>query len=145
MRQIVFTASDNFLGRAIRFLTEEPVSHVALRFGELVVHATAFGVTACPYLDIAHKVVYAVDSPHLSPDEALSKRRSLYDYGALLYLGLRYLLKKYLKISLPKANLWAASGMYTCTEFATQMLDGEPDSLITPFQLYILLRARNGL
>jgi hypothetical protein len=62
-----------------------------------------------------------------------------YDYTGLLYLGLRYYAKRYLGVSLPKVNLWQISGMFTCTEFVTKVLSGKEDSLITPYQLFLLL------
>jgi hypothetical protein len=62
-----------------------------------------------------------------------------YDYPALIHLGIRYYLKAKLGIPIPKVNLWQISGMWTCTEFASKVILGEVDSMITPWQLYIKL------
>ena len=80
------------------------------------------------------EIVYSLDVPD-HPERILDgiarKRHALYDFGAMFYLGLRCLLPW-----LPKKNLWQCTGMDMCTEWATDILDGEPDSMITPYQLY---------
>jgi hypothetical protein len=143
--KILFTAGDTFVGRAIRYLTKEPMSHVAIEAGEFVAHSTIFGVeiVTTNYFKTRFQVVDAVE---VQDDmnkllAVLTKRsHSFYDYGCLLYLGVRYSLKRWLKVSIPKANLWATSGMFTCTEFVTEVLDGKQDSLITPYGLYERLK-----
>jgi hypothetical protein len=60
---------------------------------------------------------------------------NFYDFGALFYLGLRSLFP-----FLPKANLWQTTGMFLCTEWITEVVDGKENSMITPHQLYLKLK-----
>lgn len=134
--RLLFTKSGSLLSRAIRWLTKEPISHCAIEFGGYVAHSNLLGV----HIELketfeAHStVVFAIgieDSPmrlHMALEKA---DQHPYDFGALLYLGLRCLCPW-----LPKANLWQTTGMYLCTEWVTEVLYGEADSTITPFQLY---------
>jgi hypothetical protein len=64
--------------------------------------------------------------------------KSWYDMGAGFFIGLSFLARRYLKIPLPKVNLWQSSGMFICTEWATESI-GEVDSMITPYGLYLKL------
>lgn len=59
----------------------------------------------------------------------------MYDFGALFYLALRVLFPW-----LPKKNLWQTSGMFLCTEWVTEVLEGEEDSMITPYKLFLRLK-----
>lgn len=143
--QIIFTSSDNFVGRAIKYLTGEPYTHVALRLGDEVLHSSLKGVETTTWTEFkSTRKVEASLFVNPQPTEPSARFASIfaeyegsgYDYRALLWLGARYAFKKYLGISIPKVNLWGITGMYTCTEFVTDVLDGEEDSLITPYQLY---------
>lgn len=141
--RILFTRSGTPLSRAIRAVTKEPVSHCAIQLGELVVHSNLYGVhlETLHYFQTHSEIVYEVDIPdnieglHNSLDRDEGK---WYDIGALLYLGLRYVIP-----CLPKKNLWQCSGMYLCTEFVTEVINGEADSLVTPYQLYVKLTGVN--
>jgi hypothetical protein len=149
MIQVVFTTSDTFISRAIRYITEEPVSHVALRCGDEVLHSTGKkgGVELttwakfCEIYDVqfqtitegSRKKMHAVAEKH---------KDASYDYFGLAWLGIRYFFKKFIRINIPKVNLWQLTGMFTCTEFVTKIIDGKEDSLITPYQLYE--RLNNG-
>jgi hypothetical protein len=61
----------------------------------------------------------------------------MYDFTGLLYMGLRYLLP-----FLPRHNLWAISGSFLCTELITEVIDGEEDPDITPYNLYLSLKEK---
>jgi len=130
---------------AIRYLTGEPISHVALRCGDTVVHSHFKGVESITWEECQtrYEVVYSLNvrpqpsSPAASLLEVVGKYdKASYDYLGLIWLGARYLCKRYLGWSIPKVNLWQVSGMFTCTEFVTHVVDGEQDSLVTPYQLY---------
>lgn len=150
--QIVFTSSDNFVGRAIKYLTGEPYTHVALRLGQEVLHSSFKGVE-CISFDEFKKIRTIEATLFVSPQPPSPKPSfdgveaeysgKPYDYKALAWLAARYWMKKFFGINLPKVNLWNVSGMYTCTEFVTEALGGEADSLITPYQLYERLK-NNG-
>lgn len=139
--QVVFTVGKSLLSRAIQHVLDEPVSHVAIISGDAVVHSNLLGVHVT---DLArfHKhatVLFRVNVPenHQKLLSALAKAdRSMYDFGALLFLALAFLARRYLHIPLPKMNLWQATGMYLCTELVTEVIDGEANSLITPYGLF---------
>ncbi len=142
MIQVVFTARDTFVSRAIRYLTGEEVSHVAIRCGDIVVHSTGKGgVEQTTWSEFSSN--YEVKLQALTPGnkrQILNVAKRLkdapYDYTGLTWLAIRYVIKKYFRINIPKVNLWQLSGMFTCTEFVTEVIDGDEDSLITPYQLY---------
>lgn len=146
--QILFTAGRSWLSRTIQHVLDEPVSHVAIQCGAAVVHSNLLGVHVTS-VDKFSKTA-AVILIHNTPDQpqkildVLSRTdRSMYDFGALLFLGLAFLARRYLHLPLPKMNLWQATGMYLCTELATEVLDGDTDSLITPYQLFKRIVRRN--
>lgn len=139
---ILFTATNTWLSRIIRFCTKEPVSHCALEYGDWVIHSNLLGVHVESKVTfrLSANVVFsvAVIDNHDSVMAALSKYEgSFYDFGALLYMGLRYLLP-----FLPGHNLWQSNGMFLCTEWITEVIDGEEDSSITPYGLYLELRQK---
>jgi hypothetical protein len=141
--RILLTTSDNWVSNAIRYLTKEPASHIALCQGSFVFHSTFTGmeITTTDEFFRTRKLVASCDVDKFSYPllmETLSRKHS-YDFPGLLYLGLRYLCKRYLGVKLPKANLWNISGIYTCTEFVTRVVFGMEDTLITPYQLYLKL------
>ena len=139
--EILFTTTDLPVSRLIRHVTKEPVSHCAVRIGEFVIHSSFSGVEILPYSVFASKYkiiyrIYSITYP-LKVYKTLKKYYGHpYDFGALLYLGLRALLpKSWTK----KRNLWQTSGMFLCTEFVTTFIDDKEDSMITPYQLYLRL------
>ncbi len=138
--KISFTRSDLALSRFIQKVTGEPVSHVIIEAAGHVIHSNFLGVHAEPKDTYKPEIVYSVEVPD-SYEKLLSlfikRRGSWYDFGALLYLGLRCLLPW-----LPKKNLWACSGMYLCTEWVLEVLEGEEDSMITPYKLYLKLNEK---
>lgn len=149
--KILFTKSQSPLSKAIRAITDEPVSHVALSFSfggfSLVVHSNLLGLHLesqgkfLQHAEIVHtlKLKIPEDSgPKLK--ELLEKYEySLYDFGALFFIGISLFLRSKFRIPLPKSNLWQSSGMFLCTEWATQYIDGTSDSMITPYKLFLRL------
>lgn len=132
--RILFTKSKSLLSYLICAVTKEPVSHCALEIHGWVIHSNLYGVHAEPLEDFRGEIVYSVEVPY--KEEALISGMAkyqgrMYDVGALLYLGLKYLLP-----FLPKKNLWQSSSMFLCTEWVTQVLDGRADSMVTPYKLY---------
>jgi hypothetical protein len=130
------------MSRTIRAVTAEPVSHVVIATGEHYIHSNMLGVRADP---ISGKSIgtplYTIDIAD-DYEKLLSlfvkRSRSSYDFGAILYLALRRVFR-----FLPKKNLWQCSGMYLCTEWVTEFVDGEADSMITPYKLYLRLKDRS--
>lgn len=134
--QILFTRSNSLLSRIIRGVTGEQVSHCALQAGGFVVHCNLLGLHIEEARSFKQKstVVYTIgivdDYTRLFLLFA-TYRHSQYDFGALFYLGLRYLCPW-----LPKVNLWQTTGMFLCTEWISKYLRGEEYSMLTPSQLY---------
>lgn len=141
--EILFTKSELMLSKIIRYVAEEPVSHCAIAHDWWVAHSSVFGVEIMTREEFEKKytIVYSVPRNDITEARVLgvlaNTNKSMYDYGCLLYLGLRWIMKKYLKIPLPKVNLWAASGMYMCTEWLTHIASQTEDSMITPYKLYL--------
>lgn len=133
---VLFTTSKYPASWLIRNITKEDCSHVALYDGIHVLHCTFTGVKLQTLAEfqkhnkVLHTVALAAPTPNCRTLYEQYKN-SRYDFGALCYLGLRYLIPY-----LPKANLWQTSGMFLCTEFATKVIDHKENSLLTPHQLY---------
>lgn len=138
--QLVFTTSDTFVGKAICYLTGEEMTHVAIYHNKMFLHSALDGVRIDNRKEFTsqRKILATVDVDSSRTLEEIHEEYGhyRYDYKALLWLGARYFAKKHLKLPFPKVNLWNITGMFTCTEFVTQALDGQADSLITPEQLY---------
>lgn len=133
---IIFTRNNTILSRLIRKVTGEPVSHCALDFAGWIIHSNLYGarVDLPQEFDKHNDIVYRVTVP-FDLDKLVhtlvGSTGSRYDFGALLYAGLRCVLP-----FLPKQNLWQCTGMFLCTEFVTSILYNTEDSEITPYQLY---------
>lgn len=143
--EILFSKNNKPLSRAICSVTKEPVSHCAIRVGDFVLHSTICGpeIRTFEYFRNKNEIIASIQVP-LDSKAAISWMTRMddtgYDYLALAYLGIRYTCKVWLKLPLPKANLWRVSGMYMCTELVTAILFEKADALLTPYQLYLKLR-----
>lgn len=148
MVKVLFTTRDQWFSNTIRQLTGESVSHCALEFPEhgFVVHSNIKGV----HLQWAstfrqqNRIVYEVEVQLPNELKRLDKvmqdcEFGFYDVSAILYLGARFMARRYLNLPLNKDNLWQVTGMFLCTEFVTEYLYGEEDPNITPYQLYLKL------
>lgn len=154
--RILFVKGRAPLSKAIIGVTKEPVSHCALLFEfglvEFVIHADLYGTHIVladnfrQHCDIIKEVV--LTQPTLLQElkdkskliKLLTKHEfSLYDFGALIFVALALLARRFLKIPLPKSNLWQSTGMDLCTEWIQRYVDGKIDSMITPYQLYLKL------
>lgn len=137
--RILFTRNSTLLSRLICRVTREPVSHCALHYGDFVIHSNLWGVHCQPVGTFTSDVIYSLDVPD-RPDAVIAGlakyQGSAYDFGALLYLGLRALFP-----SLPKQNLWQSSGLFLCTEWVTTILNDKADSMITPYRLFLELES----
>ena len=141
--RILFTCGHNPVSTAICYLTKEPMSHVAIEVEDYIIHSALLGtqiVTKKDFLD-THTVIAALPMSRykLRSILAMLEEDASYDFPGLLYLGLRYALKRVFGWSIPKVNLWTISGIYTCTEFVTKVISETEDSMITPYQLYLRL------
>jgi len=143
--EIIFSKNNKPLSHMICAVTNEPVSHCAIKVGDFVLHSTIGGpeIRTFEYFCSRNEIVSSVQVP-VSERVAVRWMTRLdskwYDYAALAYLGMRYAAKVWLGIPLPKANLWRVSGMYMCTELVTTVLFEKADAMLTPYQLYLKLR-----
>jgi len=136
---ILFTTTQSPLSKAIRGLTEEPVSHCALYQDGWVLHSDLLGVRVEPFSVFTKRntILHVLQAPDARELLSLAEKYAgkKYDYLGLLYLGARYIIRW-----LPKANLWQTTGMFLCTELVTSAIHSEEDSMITPYKLYLKLK-----
>lgn len=148
--KVLFCRSESVISKMITWFTGEPVSHAALAIClcdvELVFHSNLLGVSITTMSHFKKKyAILAETAPINLPitfEDISKKESSWYDIMALLWLGSRFALKKFFRIPIPKANLWQVTGMFTCTELVTQIINNEENSLITPFGLLLELRKK---
>lgn len=125
---IVFTTNQKFWSKALRWLLNEPTSHVALRFYVLGVHLTIDcskeGGQLMTWYNFQKKneIIEMISLETKHQLEAYLFRRSLslvgvtYDLDAYKYGFYRAILKKFFEIPFPKINKWAKPENYACTE-----------------------------
>lgn len=138
---IIFTTSKYPTSWIIRKLTGDECSHCAVYIPETneVIHVNFLGLQVEP-LDKFKKTnsikhIVNIDGPIKSKQDLVNKYKDVkYDFLGLLYSGLRIIFR-----FMPKVNLWQTTGMLLCTEFITEIVSEEEDSLITPHGLYIKL------
>lgn len=139
--ELLFTASNAIGSRIIRGVTKEPVSHVAIHIiGTGVMHSTLLqGVVMENYDEFVSNKTTVISHPVkiTNPFAFTHLIGHWYDLLGLLYLGIRYFIP-----ILPKKNLWQVTGMFMCTEFATKVLLGKENSMITPYQLLLKFQER---
>lgn len=145
--KVLFTTRDAFFSRLVRDVTKSEVSHCAIEIPSLkmVIHSNIKGVHIEYYKTFRknNNIIHELDSKYEFDESLLDAIMGTfeyfsYDFFAFMFLGLSLVLRSYLKIPLPKANLWNTSGMI-CTEFVTQFVDRKADPMITPEALYYKL------
>lgn len=142
---ILFTKNNSVVSKLICGITKEPISHCAIQVGRFVIQSNFRGVHVVG-LDsfIKHNNIEFFISVAFDKEKLLTSLEKhlghWYDTLGLLYLALKYLFP-----FLPKKNLWQNSGMYLCTEFVTDILFEKPDSMITPYQLYLKLKEYDAI
>lgn len=150
--KFLWTKSNKPLSVLIRKVTGEPVSHVVIATNGFVVHSNLKGVHVEDELVFRAncEVVFELSLPEDASNESklhtlLSQDEGkLYDFGALIFVGLAMFLRTMFKIPLPKSNLWQSTGMFMCTEWVSEFLDNKEDSMITPYGLYLKLLANKN-
>lgn len=143
MIEVLFTKSAKIGSLIIRDLTGEDCSHCALFEPDtgMVIHASFTGIAELPIEEFLrdHEIVHHLELPSIEVEDLHFPLGRGYDFFGLIYLGLRFSLKK-IGIEIPKANLFNVSGLYLCTEFVSLEILGKADSDITPGQLYLKLK-----
>ncbi len=158
--KVVFTKNNSPMSKAIRWVLNEPVSHVAVIFDDkLVFQANLLGVHvgwADTFLK-KNEVVYTKEYANLSLEEQevvyegiINKYDgSSYDFKSLLYFAYRAMLKKLFKVPIPKMNPYNNINQFLCTELLMHILIftdeedkiviGETD-MLTPYEMYQRLK-----
>jgi len=144
--EILFTRGESVFSKLICDITQESVSHVAIRTGSLVIHSNLRGVNIESFKSFSENcvIVKRLINPEIRYNDefevlinrASKREHSMYDIGAILFIGLSLLLRRFFKMKLPKSNLWNTTGMFICTELVTDIIDEKADSMITPYGLY---------
>lgn len=139
---ILFTKGNHWWSDTICAVLGEPVSHVSVLRDNIVYHSDLFGVRRellDEFLERQSRVVYVpVDEIPGLEDKYCKYKHYNYDILAMLFIGVSFLLRRFLRIPLAKNNLWNISGMFICTEWVTKVL-GKDNSMITPWGLYKLI------
>jgi hypothetical protein len=115
-------------------------------WGVSVVHSNMHGVNVQPqhlFMRDGNRIIHSVEIPDSAENirklmELLKRTQgNCYDTMGLLFAGVMLFCRKALGLrKWPKQNLWQSSGMYLCTEFVSEYLEGKADSMITPHELY---------
>jgi hypothetical protein len=151
---LVFTHSDKAFSKAIMNITGEPVSHCAVIINEYVIHSNMLGVRVDKVRDFLdhNKIVVSLrmsqedqkrlllmillETQILAKYAKLAKKRTMYDYGGFVFLGLNLILNKIFGVKLSDKNLWQESGAYLCTELLQEIIDKSYiNSMVTPYKL----------
>lgn len=136
---ILFTKSNLPGSVLIRRVVKEPVSHVALERGGVVLHSTFSGVRMEP-LEVFNKnnvIEYSLEyeTEVKMKDLFIKYYDKKYDFLGLVSLGARALWPFMIR----KQDVRGVSGAYLCTELVTDALV-DVEELITPYKLYLRLK-----
>ena len=155
--QIIFSKNKSPLSRAIRWVLNEPCSHVAFVFGDTwLLQANLLGMNTHWFAqwleknDVVQELTYPMDKIsewlllHQIADQYLDAK---YDYSAFAYFAVRALAHKFFKIPMPTRCPWNNRQKYLCEEVVgiiprqiTKLPDGLDLAAITPFGMYNLLK-----
>lgn len=144
--KVLFTRSPLIGSRFIRWGLDEPVSHVALEAGGIVLHSTWGDVDldSVEYFLESREIVYEIDVPDYGladlADMADSYEGSGYDFKGLICFGWFAFLRKFFNRPMPARNYCNTPRRFLCTEVATLLLYGKEDGIVTPYELYQQLR-----
>lgn len=144
----IFCDSDNFVAREIKHITGEDESHVALLFGETVLHYRFMGFESMHISEF--REIYNVSSI-LAPPQAImvdapavirKYRGGAYDFLGIIYVALFLGLRDCYGIYLPGANRLQRKRDKFCVEFAAEICLGETGGMTTPGQFKFILLSR---
>lgn len=157
--KLLFTVNSLPVSKIITSLTNQPVSHCGflLESIDTILHSDFLGVHPVYLKKFTdkNKIVYTLDVPLSLERELYLYKHYLennysrwYDFGGILYFGVRLALKRLFNIPIPKQNLWADKNMDFCVEALCRVcpeLTGVNDSgeMMTPYEFY--LRAKEAL
>lgn len=141
MINLLFTTSNHWISKLIKFRIKEPVSHVALQINQnLVIHATFSGIKIESFQEFkkSNNIIFSL------PIE--DKTDNLYLDNLAKYVGIKYdflnIIWLFFFVKTGLANKWQNSKKYTCVEFVTEVLFNVADSTSTPYELYLKLKKK---
>lgn len=157
--KILFTKSNNIVSKIIRYVLNEPVSHVVLQFENgMIIHSDFLGVSIQwqkEYFSrkIKNEALYSIEYNCEVSDEELIKiimdsvASKPYDFKAVSYFTLCSLLHKFTGIRITR-NEWNNKNEYICTEMV-ELLPGKIQSVLknvdlsitSPYRLYKILES----
>lgn len=157
--KLIFTRSHKPLSLLIRWGTGEPVTHMAIVFDDFLVFQSnllGVGLEAFEYFKKSCEIVYTIDYPmDEEAEEAVYKALipkfygQPYGWGAFVYDSWRLILKKFLRIPMPKVNPMDSASQKLCFE----LVEALPPEIVpwnkamplaelgmsTPYELYLRL------
>lgn len=158
--RILFTKNNTVVSKWIRSVLNEPVSHIAFEFTHLetVVHANFFGTKPefIQEFEQNSTIVFSKDFDiglvrEVEIYRAYMKANCLrtFDFGGIIYRGIRTLLKRWFRIPIGSRNLWADKDMDYCVEAALRLgvdVTGieSKDEMLTPYGYYLLLEKKGA-
>ena len=159
--EILFTKNKSVLSQLIRWVFDEPCSHVIFLFDDKwIVHSNLLGVNIRFYkafmssgdTEVVDRIKFKLD---LIEEEELfqslleSHSEESYDYKAFFYFSYRGLMYKIFNKPLPKNNPWGEPKAYLCTEIAKNLpewitgIDKQTDlAITTPWTLRNIMKER---
>lgn len=158
--KIVFTKNSSCVSKAIRWIFDEPVSHVAFVFDDKwLVQSNLLGI-GIEWLNRFLKkssIVDALDYPlTLEQEEEVfqaliaEEPNDGWDFPAGLYFAWRGLLFKWFKLPIPQTNPWNRKNLRLCTEMTsklprwlTKLPEGIDLGMVTPFGLLRILKGEH--
>jgi hypothetical protein len=159
--RVIFTTTDSFVSRIIRWMFNEPASHFActLYDDQVVFQSNFLGVDFASFKKfLMHsRVVQAFDFPMTREEEdaifdALVENMvgNGYDFWAMTYAGWWGLLYKLFGIEMPKHNRWQSKDQDLCVELAYFLPDRvmPPEikamdlSMTTPWKVAVVMKAK---
>jgi len=137
---VIFCESDNFVSKQIKAITHEDDSHVALLFGDTVLHFRFLGFESM-HID-EFKMIYDIHSILKAPKEIMVSEHAVinhyhgkaYDFLGMLYVAMFLLFRDIMGITLPGGNYWQNKRDRFCVEFAAEICLGVRGSMLTPTQ-----------
>lgn len=145
---VIFCDSDNFVSKEIKHITQEDVSHVALLFGDTVLHFRFLGFESMHIEEF--KSIYRIIAI-LEPKEAIMvapgpviKKYSgkAYDFFGLIYVAMFLGLRDMFNITLPGGNYWQNKRDQFCVSFCADVCLGEQGKMWTPEQFKNILLSK---
>lgn len=152
--KIVFSKNSSILSKLIRWVFDEPVSHMAIVFNEdsgcgVVFQSNLLGCHIMWLKSFYKKNNILIQKSYGLPLELENSVWSdlvnkldgkPYDYKGALYLLWRGLLHKFFRLPIPETNPWNDSGAYFCDELYEALPDIFDEveggvSMRTPFML----------